>query len=174
MRDDATGRVSDVVIRHMRCGEPILEREYGTSTPKHTRYIEGLDVELPWPESTYAEPKAEDCDTLRLTVEEKTYIPSWNPPMPETVIDELRNKFGRTRSRHDPEFIAAKMKEDAKEEWIKRRQVQMPQAEYRAKKAKEKEPAGPPAITAETLELIRQTQRQDNMRGRAATGSALV
>jgi large subunit ribosomal protein L24 len=52
-------------------------------------------------------------DTLRMEVEEKTFVPSLlSPPMPGSVIDELRNKYSIFRTRHDPEYISAKMAED--------------------------------------------------------------
>jgi len=46
-------------------------------------------------------------DTLRITTEEATYLPSLvSVPIPETVIDELRNPLSNLRSRHTDEYIA--------------------------------------------------------------------
>jgi len=52
-------------------------------------------------------------DTLRITSEEATFLPSLvSVPMPETVIDELRNPYSKLRLRHTDEYIA---KVEAKE-----------------------------------------------------------
>jgi large subunit ribosomal protein L24 len=121
MRDDKTNKVKDVIVRHLRGGEPLVEYEHGVPTPGHTRYIEGLDIEIPWPQDEPPDYKAEESDTLRLTVEEKTYVPSINPPFPTPIIDELRDPYARERSRHEQEFIERKLKEDAMEAWKKSR-----------------------------------------------------
>jgi large subunit ribosomal protein L24 len=158
MRDDKTNEVNDLVVRHLRGGEPTVEREHGSSTPKHTRYIEGLDVEIPWPETVSADYKAEESDTLRLTVEEKTYVPSINAPFSTSVIDELRDPFHRQRSRHEQEFIDKKLKEDALETWKKGRRLLTPQAEYLERRAREKTEAQQAEVSADLLQLIRQEQ----------------
>lgn len=158
MKDDETNEVKDIIIRHMRGGEPIMEREHGVPTPRHTRYIEGLDIELPWPRAEPPDYKAEDSDTLRLSVEEKTYVPSINPPFPTSIIDELRNPFDRERGRHEQEFIDRKLKEDALEAWKKSRRLLTPQAEFLERKAVEKREAQKAEITTDLLELIKQEQ----------------
>ena len=70
---------------------------------------------IPWPDSKEDEPeeKDHDADTLRITVDEKTFVPTLlRPPMPPSVLDELRNRYSKFRDRHDPEYIAAKEAED--------------------------------------------------------------
>jgi large subunit ribosomal protein L24 len=158
MRDDETNEVKDIIVRHLRGGEPIVEREHGVATPKHTRYIEGLDIEIPWPEAGLPDYKAEESDTLRLTVEEKTYVPSINAPFPTSIIDELRDPFHRERNRHEQEFIDKKLKEDALEAWKRSRRLLTPQAEYLERRAREKREAQQPEVSDDLLELIRQEQ----------------
>lgn len=172
MRDDTTNEVKDIIVRHLRGGEPIVEREHGVSTPKHTRYIEGLDIEIPWPEAKPPDYKAEECDTLRLTVEEKTYVPSINAPFPLSVMDELRNPFSRTRSRHEPEFIDKKLKEDALEVWKNSRRLLTPRAEYLEQKAKEKRDAHPAEVSDDLQQLIRQEQARTMGRRKAEAAAS--
>jgi len=77
------------------------------------RYVEPQNVKIPWP--TVEEPmyKDADVDTLRIQVEDKSFLPTLlRPPMPPSVIDELRNKFSKFRDRHDDDYVAKKVKED--------------------------------------------------------------
>ena len=125
--DDRLGS-RDVVVRYMHGGEPIEERDYGVSTPKHTRYVSGLSIPIPWPESTPEEFTAEEADTPRVTVEERTYYANpMEPAFPDPkVIDELRNRYSRNRTRHDTDWVEEKVKEDAMQAWLKRRTLFTP------------------------------------------------
>ena len=172
MKNDRTNRSSDVVVRHLRAGGPFVEREHGASTPEHTRYVEGLDIEVPWPEARKPDYKAEECDTLRMTVEDVTEIPSLNEPFPTSVLDELRNPFDRKRSRHEPEFIEKKLKEGAFEAWKKSRRLQTPRAEYLETQAKMKREALPTQVTDDLLQLIRQEQSRTLGRGQPEVGAS--
>ena len=173
--DEGTGKtreIKDVVVRHMYAGDTVVEREHGDPKPEHKRYLAGEDLEIPWPESRLADFQAEDSDTLRMMVEERTYLPSvLNPPFPQSIIDELRNPYNLQRTRHDTEWIEKKLEADAREAWMKRRRLLTPQAEYWAEKVKKKEQAGKPEITSETLELIRETQAL-NLRGKRLKAEA--
>jgi len=78
-----------------------------------TRYVEPQNIRIPWPAVEEPEHKDEDVDTLRIQVEDKSFLPTLlRPPMPPSVIDELRNKFSKYRDRHDVEYVAKKVKED--------------------------------------------------------------
>lgn len=56
-----------------------------------------------------------DIDTLRIDVEEETWIPTLlRAPMPGTVIDELRNKYSAFRSRHEESYVAMHERADAR------------------------------------------------------------
>ena len=66
-----------------------------------------------------------DIDTLRYEVDERTWTPSLlREPMPGRVIDELRGKYSKFRTRHEADFVAriearekAKME---KQEWAQK------------------------------------------------------
>jgi hypothetical protein len=61
--------------------------------------------------------EAYDDDTLRITSEEVTFTPSMiNLPMPEGVIDELRGKYSKLRTRHTDEYVAMQEAKDAAEQ----------------------------------------------------------
>lgn len=131
--DPETGTTRDVLVKHVYGGEPYLEREHGTSTPRHTRYIAGLDIEIPWPSTEPPALKEEDCDTLRMEVETPTWIPSLkSAPFPPSVLDELRNKFSKYRTRHDPQWVREKQLEDYRKEYLASRSLLTPRSEYLA------------------------------------------
>jgi large subunit ribosomal protein L24 len=159
LRDDTTGEIKDIIVEHLQGGEPITEQEYGSSTPEHSRYITGSTIRIPWPRGDIQEKKAEAADTLRVHVDDRTFSPSLGyMPIPETVIDEMRPKYGKGRTVHTQEYIQQKMKEDAEELWKKRKRVLSPQQEYWEHKAKLKEAQGKPEVTEETLDIIRDMQ----------------
>ncbi|KAL4896458.1 hypothetical protein BDV59DRAFT_170702 [Aspergillus ambiguus] len=132
--DPATGTTRDVLVEHVYGGEPIMEREPGTNTPRHTRYIAGEDIEIPWPRSDPAQTKDEEWDTLRMEVETPTWMPSLlSAPFPSSVMDELRNKFSAYRTRHDPEWVAQKKLEDYRKEYLQSRSLLTPKGELMAR-----------------------------------------
>lgn len=102
-----TGELRDVVMKELKRGT--------TRRGKAVRYIAGVNprIFVPFPEKEVVEHEDHDIDTLRIEVEEKTFVPSLlRPPMPRTIIDELRNKYSKFRERHDEDFVARKVKED--------------------------------------------------------------
>lgn len=128
--DPATGTTRDVLVEHVNGGGPFLERPYGTDTPRHTRYIAGENIEIPWPRSEPAPQKDQEWDTLRMEVETPTWIPSLqNAPFPSAVLDEIRNKFSRYRTRHDPAWVEQKKLEDYKKEYLQSRSLLTPRGE---------------------------------------------
>ncbi|GIZ43367.1 hypothetical protein CKM354_000659700 [Cercospora kikuchii] len=83
------------------------------------RVIPGSNTFLPWPEKDELPEEHEEYedDTLRHAVEERTFRPFLiRPPMPLSVIDELRNKYSRFRTRHEYDYKVQKELEDAKVE----------------------------------------------------------
>lgn len=134
-----TGVTRDVLVKHMYGGEPFLEREYGSDTPKHTRYIAGEDIEIPWPRSEVPSFKDEEWDTLRMEVESWSWVPTLNKaPFPSGVMDELRNKYSKYRIRHDPEYVKQKKLEEYRKEYLHSQSMMTPQSQYRAMKQAEK------------------------------------
>lgn len=63
-------------------------------------------------------------DTPRLDIDAQTWMPTLlRAPLPGTVIDELRGKYSKFRTRHDPEFVKRMQRIDSekqtRERWIK-------------------------------------------------------
>lgn len=63
-------------------------------------------------------------DTLRLDIDTPTWTPTLlRAPLPGTIIDELRGKYSKFRTRHDPEFLKRMQRIDsikqARERWAK-------------------------------------------------------
>lgn len=159
LRDNATGKIKDTVVDHLRGGEPVVEREYGSDTPKHTRYIAGPNTVIPWPKGEIVEMKAEAADTRRVDVDEESFSASLAYlPLPKSAVNELRSKYSRTRSVNTQEYVRQKMKEDAEEQWKEKRRMVLPKQEYWEHKAKQKEVHGRPEVTKETLDVIRDMQ----------------
>ncbi|PYH99169.1 hypothetical protein BO71DRAFT_343203 [Aspergillus ellipticus CBS 707.79] len=131
--DPVTGKTRDVLVEHVYGGEPFLDREYGVDTPRHTRYIAGEQIEIPWPRTETAETKDEAWDTLRMEVETPTWMPSLHyAPFPPSVLDELRNKFSKYRTRHDADWVEAKKMEDYRREYLQSRSLLTPKGELMA------------------------------------------
>lgn len=81
------------------------------------RYIPGTSEKIvKAPEEKEDDPRnAEyyDSDTLLIQSDEETFIPSLTAmPMPGTVIDELRNKYSRTRTRHEESYLEARVEKE--------------------------------------------------------------
>ncbi|KAL9097256.1 MAG: hypothetical protein Q9165_000683 [Trypethelium subeluteriae] len=107
-RDEYTGKVTfERQIVGLPSNEPTEE---GRKRPDWER--------IPWPKEEEEQEKEDhDSDTLRITVDQPTFVPSLlRPPMPPSVLDELRNKYSKFRTRHDPEYIEAKQAEDLEAE----------------------------------------------------------
>ena len=104
-----TGELRDVIITQLRRGKVRDPKE----PPK--RYIADYEpaFSVPYPEEEEPEYKDHDCDTYRIEVEKRTWVPTLiRPPMPPSIIDELRNKYSKFRDRHDEDFILKKKQED--------------------------------------------------------------
>ena len=76
--------------------------------------------------------------------------------MPGSVIDELRNKYSIFRTRHDPEYIARKLKEDEEKEEKKKliRSMRTPVKEINRLEKKMSRAKGKGKLTEEMLEKI--------------------
>ena len=167
--DPKTGRVRDVIIDRL---EPVhVKGKAGASQvvghkKGAARAIPGVNTIIPWPPKVpFSKPKEEeefDDDTPRITVDEKTFRPYLlYPPMPMSVVDELRNKYSRFRTRHDWDFVQKKEAEDEREE--KRKQLgktmrtplqELAELRARQKAAEEKE------LTNEQLAKIGEVMAQ--------------
>ena len=162
-----TGIRRDVIINELekKSVPKIPGRFYGPRVEK--RYIAGLEPQefIPFPEVPKTEEKDHDIDTLRIEVDERTWIPTLlGPPMPETVIDELRNKYSVFRDRHDDEFIQKKEQGQARLEAWKKRKAEMmltPLQEFHRKQRAEKRKLGWAPLDQETMERIGQVMARN-------------
>ncbi|KAI0378301.1 hypothetical protein F5Y04DRAFT_153100 [Hypomontagnella monticulosa] len=155
LRDPTTGVTRDVIINQLVHGGFLHDRVSGKR--RWSRIVPGLNVSIPWPKKEEREIKDYSCDTLRIDVEEKTFVPTLlRPPMPESVIDELRNRYSRFRTRHDPEYIARlEAEEQAKEDRKKLMEsMRTPLQEYHRAQRDAKKKKGKPRLTMEMLEKI--------------------
>ncbi|OKL59114.1 hypothetical protein UA08_05647 [Talaromyces atroroseus] len=134
------GRQYEVIAKHVYGGGPYLKRS-NAQTPRHTRYITGENIRIPWPEETKVDNAVdEDGDTSRKEVEYETWKPSiQQPPFSQFILDELRNKFSKYRTRHDPMWLENRKLEDLREEYRKSRKLLTPRGEHRERLAKQKE-----------------------------------
>jgi len=150
-----TGETRDVIIKKLVNSRVWHDRHAGTT--KWSRVIPGLDIVVPWPKKEPKEYKDHASDTLRLDVEIKSFVPTLlRPPMPGSVIDELRNKFSIFRTRHDPEYIEKKMAEDKEKEAKKKfaEEMRSPLKELNRKERKLRKAKGKGKLTKEMLEKI--------------------
>ena len=151
-----TGTLRDVVIKELRKNK---QPPKNSTETRPRRYIAGLHppTRIPYPEKEPEEFEDNDVDTLRIEVEEKTWVPTLlRPPMPPGIIDELRNKYSKFRDRHDESFIAKKLKEDeeAAERKNSAKKMMTPLKELHRKERAEKKARGKPQLSEETLQKI--------------------
>ncbi|KAI1260796.1 hypothetical protein F5Y18DRAFT_404567 [Xylariaceae sp. FL1019] len=153
--DEATGQTRDVIINQILPQNLVTDRLTGER--RWNRVVPGLNISIPWPEKKPEEHPIHKGDTLRIDVEEKTFVPTLlRPPMPEKVIDELRNKYSRFRTRHEPEYIAKleaemKEKEDRK---LLMKSMETPLQELHKLERENKKKKGKPRLSVEMLEKI--------------------
>ncbi|KAI4739800.1 hypothetical protein E4T44_15200, partial [Aureobasidium sp. EXF-8845] len=116
LRDQTNGHFEDVVLEKvdLRNAGWVERRNGRREYVQGQRFLPGVKTPLPWPKTEESEkPDGHDDDTLRISVDETTHRPYLlQPPMPPSVIDELRNKYSIFRSRHEPSYIAGKEAQD--------------------------------------------------------------
>lgn len=158
--DPNTGIPRDVIVERMAVRRS-EERSFDSSDwpPKWDRVIPGLEIVVPWPAREKPEEKDNDIDTLRIVTEERTWVPTLlRPPMPPSVIEELRNKYSKFRDRHDDEYIAKKMQKDADDEGQRKLTSMMtPLQELHAKLRRERIARGKPKLSEDQLAKIGET-----------------
>lgn len=142
----------------------------------------GLNIEIPWPhlfeesERQQLEGMVEEypCDTLRIDVEEHSFVPTLlRPPMPEKIIDELRNRYSKFRTRHEDEYILKKTREEIKKKLDRGMSVQMmsPRQELNLKLQKEKKARIEPVLSDQMLVKIGQIMAKHEGRRFSPAGS---
>ena len=167
LTDPETGHTRDVIIKKLINTGHWWDRHRGMKGWR--RVIPGLNINVPWPPKPPKDIKDFPSDTLRMEVEAKTFVPTLlRPPMPGSVIDELRNKYSIFRTHHDPEYIAQKMAEDAEKESKKKlsEEMQTPLREINRKLRKMRKAQGKPKMTREMLRTLGEiiaTKRQTSL-----------
>lgn len=136
------GKPYEAIAKYVTGGGPFVHRP-NAITPRHTRYIMGENIPIPWPnEDVIPAIEDNDADTLRQEVEHETFVPSMQyAPFESSIIDELRNKYSKYRTRHDPEWVKAKKMEDLKKEYLATRAMLTPQGELKARRLAAREKA---------------------------------
>lgn len=157
-----TGVTRDVVINQLKAVPPNMQSpnmnldrwEHGK---KWDRLVPGINVVIPWPEVQAPEYETHPADTVRQQVEDRTfYYNLLSPPMPEPVLDELRNKFSKFRTRHEPWYLEKKEAEEAarKSRHETVLSMQTPLEEFHAHRKALKAAQGEPELTDEMLEKL--------------------
>lgn len=157
-----TGVTRDTIINQLKAVPPNMQSvnmsldrwHYGK---KWDRLVPGPNVVIPWPEVEAPEYEAMKADTAREQVEERTfYYNLLAPPMPDQVLDELRNKYSRFRTRHEPWYVEQKeMGELAKKGGLDgSRSMQTPLEEFHEKQREIRDTEGQPELTEDMLEKI--------------------
>lgn len=153
--DPSTGTTRDVIINQLVHSGLVTDRVTGKR--RWQRVVPGLNISIPWPVKEDPEIQDYTADTPRIDVEEKTFVPTLlRPPMPEGIIDELRNKYSRFRTRHEPEYIARlEAEEQAEKDRAKLMEsMRTPLQEFHRAERANKKKKGKPRLTLEMLEKI--------------------
>ncbi|KFY07475.1 hypothetical protein V491_08526, partial [Pseudogymnoascus sp. VKM F-3775] len=152
--DPETGTVRDVIVRDIVNSKIMFTR---SGAAQYTRMIAGLNTVIPWPKIAPKEHPDHDADTLRIDVETRTFLPTLlKPPMPSSVIDELRNRFSIFRTRHEDEYLAKKEAEEAAKEERKRsiKLMRTPLNEVNKRERTKRKALGKGELTPEMLAEI--------------------
>lgn len=148
-----------------------------TKRSSWARVVPGLNIRIPWPRIAPREREDHPVDTLRIDVEEKTFVPTLlRPPVPELVIDELRNRYGIFRTRHEPEYVARKEAEEAEKQARKdlAKTMRTPLKEFHQQQRELRKALGQPVLTEEMLERIGQVIAKNKQSALEASGVAAV
>jgi large subunit ribosomal protein L24 len=155
--DPITGVVRDVIVRQLKPISIVHDRP--TRKVSFNRIIPGENVKIPWPKVEPQQKFEYECDTKRAEVEERTFVPTLlTPPMPQSVLDELRGRYSKFRTRHEPEYIAKIEAQEAEKEARKKsaKTMLLPVQELNRKLRAERRALGQPVLTEEMLEKIGQ------------------
>ncbi|XDG03270.1 hypothetical protein ABKA04_002885 [Annulohypoxylon sp. FPYF3050] len=173
LKDPETGLTKDVIINLIEPRNVVHDRYTGKR--KWSRVVPGLNVVIPWPAKDSDNISDKKGDTLRIDVEEKTFVPTLlRPPMPESLIDELRGKYSRFRTRHDPEYVARIEAEEQEKQDRKKliETMRTPLQELHRAEREKKKKKGKPRLTIEMLEKIGEVMARNMERQR--NGGALL
>ncbi|ROT43725.1 KOW motif domain-containing protein [Sodiomyces alkalinus F11] len=173
--DPKTGITRDVIVRSLTAGPVKWHRHTGWRA--WTRYITGLNVAIPWPERK-PEPREDYAsDTKRADVEEPTFVPSLlRCPLPDGLIDQLRNRYSRFRTRHEEAYIQSKEAEEA-EKLARHREAQTmltPLQEFNRLQRALRRERGQPTLSEEMLVKIGEVIARNKAAALGAAGMSEV
>lgn len=115
LKDPVTGVERDCIISKMTRAK-VWDKEAQETT--WIRIVQPQGIRIPWPEKEdkSSETQDRDADTLGFEVSKESFHPTLlSAPMPETVIDELRNQYSSFRTHHTEEYEEMKREEDRAE-----------------------------------------------------------
>ncbi|KAK0639255.1 hypothetical protein B0T16DRAFT_497380 [Cercophora newfieldiana] len=153
--DPKTDVIRDVIVRELRPAGILHDRP--TRRVTWGRIIPGENVKVPWPKSPPKRHPEYEIDTKRADVEERTFVPTLlRPPMPQTILDELRGRYSKFRTRHEPEYIAKIAAQEAEKQARKKSvdSMLLPVQELNRKLRQERRARGQPELTQEMLVKI--------------------
>lgn len=167
-----TGVPRDVVIDRLVPVKRVLDKKTRKLSDGQ-RMIAGTNIIIPWQVEEKPEAETHEADTDLLSTEERTFRPVLlEPPMPLSVIDELRNKYSKFRTRHDWDYVRDKDLEELKAEKRKElaEKMKTPKQQMRDLKIKEGEAAREKELSNEQLAMIGQViaAQQAKVRGTVA------
>ncbi|RCI12524.1 hypothetical protein L249_0358 [Ophiocordyceps polyrhachis-furcata BCC 54312] len=163
LRHPKTGHIRDVVIKQLKAIPPNMKSdnmyfdrwEYGQ---KWDRLVPSLNVVIPWPKVEAPKVEATPSDTWRQEVEQRTfYYGLKSPPMPPSVLDELRNRYSKFRTRHEQWYIDRHEAEEAAKKAKKAKDVRSmmsPMDELYEKRQQLRQARPEPQLTDDMLEKI--------------------
>lgn len=162
--DSETGMTKDAIINELRAIAPNMDSEhmsynrweYGV---KWDRVASGINVTIPWPEVQAPEFTTHEVDTPRDVAEDRTFHYNLlTPPMPPKILDELRNRYSRFRTRHEEEYVAKKEAQEARKKGTHAmlQSMMTPLDEFHAKNRELKAARGEPQLTDDMLEKLGQ------------------
>ncbi|KAF9877789.1 putative KOW domain-containing protein domain-containing protein [Colletotrichum karsti] len=146
--DETTGIARDVIIRQLtRRGED--------------RHVVGENIIIPWPKEEPADSVEHPVDTKVMDVDAQTYVPSLTiKPIPEGVINELRNRTSVFRTRHDARYIKKVIRREEEKKAEKSNSaeanisIRTPLQELNRQQRNERRARGKPALSESMLEKI--------------------
>lgn len=143
-----TGVLTDTIIQSLTINDH-----------NRKRYVTGNETTIPYPPRPPAGSRPEyDVDTLRIDVEEETWVPRLlAEPFPAGVIDELRGKYSKYRTRHEDAYMERlREREEAKRrrEEVDKTRMMSPMDEWAEVRRREAEVREEPVLDEGMLERI--------------------
>ena len=157
-----TGLVRDTIIHQLVASGVVYDRP--THSSSFSRVVPRLNISIPWPvgpdKKSPEEEQAYRVDTVRMEVEKPTFVPTlFNPPIPPAVLDELRGRYSRFRTRHEPKWERTRMRRDVNRDIRKKQDLMLmrtPAHEFNVVQKLERKAAGVPKLDKNMLIRIGQ------------------